>query len=644
MDVKKAAELLALFGIKAAGGTREILARLVSAQSLSLGELQTARDIVSRRAGACDDGAAYLFLAAMFISRRGGNAFLRTENGASLVAEGCVMADAGGEGNEKPFSAEDAWLQAEKAARALDGDVIFKKPDACGERWFFKKDLRAVEAVSQSLMARVQKNRERRKDALSPEELAAATSFSGFRLNERQAEAVKKAASGFFTVVSGGPGTGKTTVVFSILRALASRGIALDTVALAAPTGRAAQRLVEALQSQCENAKNLDGRMKRAIESLSGSTVHSLLGGRRPRWKYGADRRIPLGFLVVDESSMVDLHLMNALLAALPDDCRIVLLGDMDQLPSVDTGAVLGDIVGAREADFVVNLTESKRFTGSFASCASAVNTGDAARFAAVSREVSSRDTAWLETFDSDETANMCCRCMLSGGAPVLQEIIQAWASHYGLMNGGRLSLIASDAVFRERVADDDGAFLAKAGALFDELERSRILTVVREGPFGAHGINEFLLKMRFDGRIPRDPLSVPGVPVMVTRNTPSRGLFNGDVGVTIKGASGMTALFPRGKKVVKCPVGLLPEHETAYAMTVHKSQGSEFENVFVVLPDRADHPLLNRQIVYTGITRAKKRAVVASSAGVFAAALAKKLVRDTGIDIWNGAAGAQEE
>lgn len=124
------------------------------------------------------------------------------------------------------------------------------------------------------------------------------------------------------------------------------------------------------------------------------------------------------------------------------------------------------------------------------------------------------------------------------------------------------------------------------------------------------------------------------GVPIMVTHNTPDRNLFNGDVGVTVRGPHGMVVLFPRGAKTIACPVALLPEHELAYAMTVHKSQGSEFENVMVVLPDDEKHPLLNRQIVYTGITRAKKRAVIVGTEDALKAALSRKIERDTGVSL----------
>jgi exodeoxyribonuclease V alpha subunit len=193
---------------------------------------------------------------------------------------------------------------------------------------------------------------------------------------------------------------------------------------------------------------------------------------------------------------------------------------------------------------------------------------------------------------------------------------------------------LASDPLLKDDESLTNGVLSEKAEAIFSELNRSRVLTVVRNGPYGVHGINELLVKKRFDGRLPFNPLVKTGVPVMITRNTPSRRLFNGDVGVTVEGRSGIEVIFPRGDKVVSCPAGLLPEHELAYAMTVHKSQGSEFENVMVVLPDDKEHPLLNRQVVYTGITRAKKRAVIVGTESALVAALSRRIERDTGVSL----------
>ena len=618
------------------GGSRDvrgILARLVAAGSLSLGELQTARDIVDRREGGGD--AAWLFLAAMFISQRGGNAFLRPEKGAAhLLSGGYLEAPAEGLASNEEYSktVPSAWDAAIEAAESLDGDVVIKKAVSGGWGWFFQRNLSAVEAVSDGLAARAGR---RESDAeLSGAELAAAVRFDGFELNREQVEAVKRAAVSRFVVVTGGPGTGKTTVVCAMLRALMARGLDLDGIALAAPTGRAAQRMGEALRSQCSAAAGLDPAMRVKIESLHGSTIHSLLGGVPPHWKYTADNKLPLELVVVDESSMVDIHLMKALLAALPEDCRLVLLGDKDQLPSVETGAMLGDIVGGREAPFVVRLSESRRFSADFAESANAVNAGDAEKFVRLAPEVPCGNGGWLAGFEAAGTEGRCFRCLppKTADASVCRNLLLEWAAHYGLLAGGRLVALASDPGLKDDEALLDEKLSGRAEAIFAELARSRILTVVRCGPYGVGGVNELLVKARFGGRLPSDPLAAAGVPVVVTRNAPSRKLWNGDVGVTVEGRSGMVAMFPRGDRSVCCPVGLLPEHDLAYAMTVHKSQGSEFENVMVVLPADTDHPLLNRQIVYTGITRAKKRAVILGTKEALKRAVKTRLVRDTGV------------
>ena len=638
METAEIVRRLSLFGIPRGDsrGVRGILARLVSAEALSLGELQTARDVVVR--AGCTNDAAYLFLAAMFISQRSGDAYLRPEKGAALLQAGGHLEAAAEEdvSNEAHCKAvRAAWDAAKAAAESLNGDVVVKKPDAAGDRWFFQRNLSAVEAVSSDLAARAGRGEGDR--ALSDAELAAAIGFKGFALNGQQVAAVEMVARKRFVVVTGGPGTGKTTVVCAMLRALMARGLDLDEIALAAPTGRAAQRMGEALRGQCADAEGLDSEMRVKIESLGGSTIHSLLGGFPPNWKYTAENKLPLKLVVLDESSMVDVHLMKALVAALPSDCRLVLLGDKDQLPSVETGALLGDIVGGRAAPFVVRLTESKRFTGVFAASANAVNEGDAEAFSRLAAKLPSDQGGWLATFDSAETENRCFRCLLPEKADpsACHARLVEWAAHYGFLEGGRLVELASDPGLKSDAALTDGRLSGKAKAIFAELERSRILTVVRQGPYGVHGVNELLVKARFGGRLPSNPLAKAGVPVIVTRNTPARRLWNGDVGVTVEGDSGMSVLFPRGDKVVCCPVGLLPEHDLAYAITVHKSQGSEFGNVLVVLPDDEGHPLLNRQLVYTGITRAKKRAVVLGTAAALRHAVETRMERDTGIELF---------
>ena len=245
MELSANIHRLSLFGIPDGGmagdGTRlrKMLARILQAESLSLAEMQTARDIVKVSGGVRAE--AYLFLAAMFLSLRGGNTFLRPEKGvALLVAGGYLDSPEGGEYSGADYRADvqAAWPDAVRAAESLRGDFVLKRSDGAGARWFFQRNAAAVDAVSCGLSAMAAE--QSGSSELSPDELADATAFRNFALNDEQVKAVKAAASRMFTVVTGGPGTGKTTIVCAILRALLKRGLAPEDIALAAPTGRAA--------------------------------------------------------------------------------------------------------------------------------------------------------------------------------------------------------------------------------------------------------------------------------------------------------------------------------------------------------------------------------------------------------------------
>ena len=614
---------------------RRVLARLVEAESLSLSDLQTARDIARRAPGIAAE--SYLFLAAMFLSVRGGNTYLRPEKGPALLERGGHLdgKDEIGEYGRDAFAADvdEAWPAAVEAASSLDGEIVLRRRDGRGDRWFFQRDANAVDAVSAAFAALA--SQPPCAAPLSAAELAAAAAFREFELDDPQKEAVKSAVTRRFTVVTGGPGTGKTTIVFSILRALVGRGLSTEEIALAAPTGRAAQRIGESLRKQCAAAEGLDESMRLRIESLKGSTIHSLLGGFPPNWKYTADNPLPLKLVVVDESSMVDVMLMRALVEALPDGCRLVLLGDRDQLPSVEAGAVLGDVVdgGGGATSCVVRLVASKRYPEELARCAETVKNGDVPGLFASAGNLSTASGSWTDRLESSGAG--CFLLPLGDEAAkrrdACHEAVGRWAAHFGLLErAGALVRLAS-ADWADDPALVDGSLSDRAKALFEEFSRSRILSVVRRGPYGVEKINEILVTKRF-GRKPANALSKPGVPVIVTRNTPTRSLWNGDIGVTVKGPAGMVVLFERGDRVVSCPVALLPEHELAYAITVHKSQGSEYGNVLVVLPDDPTHPLLSRQLVYTGITRARKRAVILGTEDALLHAIGNPIKRDTGI------------
>ena len=651
MEVNEAEERLKRFEIPvedddAAKNVRSVLAWLLVSRVLSLGELQTARDIVGRspKSGAY----AYLFLAGMFVSLHEGNAAfspLREEyKNGKLLSDACRR-NADDESRADIETLESRingmWSAALAAAEVLKGDIIDQDKNGL---WYFVRYGEAVSRVSKMIKDKLKPSGE----TLTEEELQSVIRYKKgggggtYELGAEQQTAVRAAVEHNLTVITGGPGTGKTTIVCSILRALLKKnGLKVADIALAAPTGRAGQRMGEALKKQCEAFAGNDRDVCEEIATLSGTTVHSLLGGYAPNWKYNAENPLPHRLVVVDECSMVDLLLMESLLVALRKDCRLVLLGDKNQLPSVEAGAVLGDLMllGQKDADkqsAFPELTESHRFTGKLKACAEAFNEGRADVIMAAESRLPVASEQWTNTIVKPETENSCFWYEVAGeGLPnKVDKLLLEWAKVHGLANGGALVEAARE------IKDGDEAFNGKcsdaARVLFDVLDASRILTVVRKGPFGVQHVNELLLKERV-GRNPVQPLVDCGIPVIVTMNTRSLNLYNGDVGVTVKTPKhGVCVLFPRGEDVVCCPVSQLPEHELAYAMTVHKSQGSEFENVMVVLPNDVDHPLLNRQIVYTGITRAKKRAVVVGTSDVLATALRRRLVRDTGLIIKN--------
>ena len=654
MTVEEAERRLRLFGMPGKGegedDIRKVLSRILARGSLALSDMQTARDVLEHLKAS--DPGLYLFLAAMCLSLKEGNTFLRFEKGEALLKTAGRLEN---EHDEDYYKIVDkCWAKcAESAGERLaqgDGQLVVCKDVGESEKgWFFAKVWDSVKAVSDRLCEMAG---EGDFGELQEDDVRSAVLFEGkdgrFSLNAEQQLAVWTVGRRRFTVVTGGPGTGKTTVVCAILRALMERGdVVGEEIALVAPTGRAGQRMGESIHGQCALSVGMRPEIKRQIEELSGATIHSTLGGLPPNWKYTKENRLPYKLVIVDESSMVDVHLMKALLDALPDKCRLVLLGDKDQLPSVDAGAVLGDVVANFDERTVVELKESNRFKGAFADCARAVNEGDVDSFTKYIKTLPVAGEGWTEILSKDgEYVNRVFHYKLEGYArpEAFRNLMLEWVRSYGLLAGngkGSSQADGSLASAAEKVgpANDvfkDGTKTTEVSNLFELLDRSRILTMVREGPLGAVGINDLVITERFGGRRPANPLAKVGVPVMVTRNTRERNLWNGDIGVTAKGPNGMVVLFPRGEKIAVCPVGLLPEHELAYAMTVHKSQGSEFENVMVVLPNDKDHPLLNRQIVYTGITRAKKRAVVVGTSDVLKTALSRRLVRDTGLIIKN--------
>lgn len=437
----------------------------------------------------------------------------------------------------------------------------------------------------------------------------------------RQAEAVRRVVGRRLFVLTGGPGTGKTTTVVRMLAALAREHAArtqgaAPRVRLAAPTGKAAQRLEAsfAQERQAITARpGLPPAWAHVLDMLGevpATTIHRLLGARGAGggFLHGRQAPLPTEVVVVDEASMVDLALMRALVDALPPEAALVLVGDADQLTSIGTGSVLRDVVDALEAvapDAVVRLEHSFRADRALTAVNAAVRTGDPRAFAA----------ACAGAGDAVVAAS-------TAGVAELRRRLEDWA--------GRLAEeLEAAGVF----APWDPADVAGARRGLAALAARQLLGVVREGSHGVIAANraiEAVLRKRCGSD---DERWYPGRAVIVTRNDRATGLMNGDVGIVRLGLDGRPRIVFDGSEGTKVLApSALPEHEGAFAITVHKSQGSEYGRVAVLPPPDAAHPLLSRQLLYTALTRARRAVELWAAPEVIDAALARPVDRATGL------------
>jgi len=376
------------------------------------------------------------------------------------------------------------------------------------------------------------------------------------RLHPLQRAAAEKALRHRTLVVAGGPGTGKTSVAAGILASLAAVDPAWkpDSVMLCAPTGRAKARLAESIREQIPGAEP------------PSRTLHSLLGMRPDgSCRHDADHPLPWSCVVLDEASMVDQALFTALVDALHPESRLLVLGDPEQLPSVEAGAVFGDLVAHLdrldpEADPpFVRLTHTWRSSGAILDLAREVNQGTVRLARSLAQDATSPAAPGLANGVGDVR-------WVSGSLP---DVLESWWSRHQV----------------------PGATPAS----------SRILCATHGGPSGREAINAHGADWQL-----RHGIGAAGSPAILTRNIPSLDLWNGDLAVLSESDGRSWADFPRDGGRVSHPVSRLEGLEPAWAITIHKSQGSEFDHVLLVLPDR-DSPLLTRQILYTGLTRARR-------------------------------------
>jgi exodeoxyribonuclease V alpha subunit len=436
------------------------------------------------------------------------------------------------------------------------------------------------------------------------------------------------------TVITGGPGTGKTTTVKRILAVWEDLNTGRPTrVLLAAPTGKAAARLRESLTPPPDQLPPAPGDA--TAPTYEVYTLHRLLRpvAGTPLFQHSAENPLAVDLMIVDEVSMVDLALMAKLVDALPVSARLVLIGDRDQLASVEAGSVLGDICGHGRPGFSPEFGDLvRRVTGQPVPLADSVRP---LKDSIVELQVSHR-------FPAGSAIGRLSRAVNRGDAAAVLAILTPSVDGSVTWQEPRPGRDIS-ADWERRLAAGYAAYrpeLEPAGML-QELGRFKVLCAHRHGANGVEAVNRLTERMLArQGRIEISPRRgnpwYPGRPVLITQNDYGLRLFNGDIGVTLGDPAGesqdIAVFFPDGAGGLRRFLPhRLPEHETVFAMTVHKSQGSEFDEVLLALPDE-DSPVLSRELVYTALTRARRRFTLLGRRNVLTAAIQRRIERTSGL------------
>jgi exodeoxyribonuclease V alpha subunit len=529
-----------------------------------------------------------------------------------------------------PWPSLGLWLERVKGSPliAVDDDGPADRPlRLVGSRLYLDRYWQDEQDVAVDLTARSSAGAPEIDEAVLAEGLVRLYPLDSSGLQRQAATTVLHR---LLTVIAGGPGTGKTTTVARVLALVAEQAVEagrpFPTVALVAPTGKAAARMAEAVHDE---ARRLDIReaVRGWLLSLDASTVHRLLG-RRPgtatRFRYEGHNQLPYDVVVVDETSMMSLPLMARLVDAVRKDARLVLIGDQEQLASVEAGAVLGDIVGPAATTgrppphvyppigrCITVLQANYRFSGPLAELALAVRSGNGDAVMAV---LDAGRSAGRNALEGDSNARWLDIDVATAQSESLEPV--------------------RSAVLTAQQLVADAAQAGDAPAALDALGRLRLLCAHREGPTGAGTWNS-QAEQWLAGVGEGPPLEggwYLGRPVIVTENDYGLGLFNGDTGVVIaEEESGLRAAFRRGAGVVSVSPARLGAVETAFAMTVHRAQGSEFDEVVVLLPS-ASSRVLTRELLYTAVTRARRSVVLVGTEESVRSAVDRPVARASGL------------
>ncbi|CAM4323349.1 exodeoxyribonuclease V, alpha subunit [Acinetobacter dispersus] len=449
--------------------------------------------------------------------------------------------------------------------------------------------------------------------------------------DEHQQAALKMVLQQWLSIITGGPGTGKTYTLARIIAAL-NQAIPDIRIAMAAPTGKAAQRMQEALQNSFNDPKLLEsGLITDELRNQNTQTLHRLLGmGNRQIPRFNPKQPLPYDVIVVDEASMLDLNLATLLFEAVPEQCRIILLGDANQLASVDVGSVLADLQQVEAlADNRVQLQTSRRFSAE-------AKIGQFARFIQAQQDSAEHDDVLLKlAHDIVEAAPLQA---ITLNTDMLDHIqLEYLPEQHGLeIESYQQKLMYGfqgyvDALKRYMHADQTADSIQSVIHAFDDY---RILTAVRHGAFGIEQLNRYAehwLNQQLKQVAVGDWYI--GRPVMMTYNDYQLGISNGDIGICFKHrtqAQQFEVFFPSLNKWIA--VHRLPRSmQTAFALTIHKSQGSEFTHTAIVLDAQAEK-LLSQELIYTAVTRAKKVVSILADSNALQQALTIRTIRRSGL------------
>ncbi|EHS95339.1 MULTISPECIES: exodeoxyribonuclease V subunit alpha [Klebsiella] len=524
--------------------------------------------------------------------------------------------------------APDGWLPLLNDAEAVSGGERPTPMILCGERLYLNRMWRNELTVARFFNEANQ--------VLEVDEARLASTLDALFPPAQETDWQKVAAAVALTrrisVISGGPGTGKTTTVAKLLAALIQTfSSPRCRIRLAAPTGKAAARLTESLGAALRRLPLSD--QQKALVPTEASTLHRLLGAQpgSQRMRYHAGNPLHLDVLVVDEASMIDLPMMSRLIDALPEHGRVIFLGDRDQLASVEAGAVLGDICAWVNAGYTPErAAQLARLTGQPVPAGEG-NVAGALRDSLCLLQKSYRfgrhsgigHLAWAVNSGERSAVRAALRQSFDD---IALYPLSATEEYEAMLNQAQAGYGRFLQLLRARAEPEEMI------AAFGEFQ---LLCALREGPYGVSGVNEQLEQMLNRKRaiaLPRHSRWYEGRPVMISRNDSALGLFNGDIGIALERGDGLRVWFPMPDGSIKSvQPSRLPEHDTAWAMTVHKSQGSEFDHAALILPSRSV-PLVTRELVYTAITRAKRQLSIYADEQVLTQAVAARTERRSGL------------